>query len=468
MKNWLFLCALAALVGCGDDDGGGTDPGEDMGMVTTDMGGGGGDAFPNMSCADVEGTCLEIEDAATLVTEANLLDDGTTLVLAEATFELDNAVTIRANGISVVGQGMDETTLDYGTGTTQFNGLDVVGDNFRVEGLTLLDAPKDALRVEDSDGVIIRAIRTTWTNEGDSTNGAYGIYPVKSQNVLVENCEALNASDAGLYVGQSENVIVRNNLVRGNVAGLEIENTQFADVYDNVAEDNTGGIVVFDLPGNPIVGRDVRLRDNMIINNNRANFAPGGVVREIPPGTGTFAMASRRVEITGNTYMNNQTLDIAIISGLVVEGDTSAWELETASLVGMHEDLGLLPGSADGTVSKFRSENIVIANNSHSGSGMAASTANMLGQIVALQYGAGNTVDSVLYDGIGESSFDGEDIAGNSNDNRLCVGGNTGGTLGLINLEAAPGPILGGIEAPFGAFGCTELDGGPVAEVTIP
>jgi len=51
---------------------------------------------------------------------------------------------------------------------------------------------------------------------------------------------AIAAADAGSYVGQSKNVIVRNNRAESNVAGIEIENTQGADVYDNVAVDNTG------------------------------------------------------------------------------------------------------------------------------------------------------------------------------------------------------------------------------------
>ena len=458
MKKSFFLgllVALSGLAGCGDDGGEGTSG-----------------AFANLSCASSEVTsanCVEIADAATLIAEVNLLEPDTTLVLGAGTFEFDNAVTIRANGISLIGQGIEETVLAFGSGTTQFNGVDVVGDDFLVQDLTVLDAPKDGIRVEDSDGVTFRRIRATWTNEGDMNNGAYGIYPVKSQNVLVEDSFAENASDAGLYVGQCINVIVRNNEVRGNVAGLEIENTQYADVYGNLAEDNTGGIVVFDLPGNPIVGRDVRLRDNRIINNNRDNFAPGGTVAQIPPGTGTFAMASRRVEITNNRYENNRTLDIAIISGLVIEGDASAWDLVETEMIGDFGDLALLPGTSDGTWSNFRSENIVIANNMHTGSGASPSTTNMLGTLIAFLYGeVDGPVDSVVYDNIGESTFDAMDLERNSNDNRLCVGGNTAGTLGLLNLETAPAPILAGATAPFGPFGCDALEGGPVAEVSLP
>ncbi|MFT5355826.1 MAG: parallel beta-helix repeat protein, partial [Polyangiales bacterium] len=305
----------------------------------------------------------------------------------------------------------------------------------------------------------------------DSNNGAYGIYPVRCQNVLIEECVCSNASDAGLYVGQSINVIVRNNIIRGNVAGLEIENTQYADVYDNLAENNTAGIVVFDLPGNPIVGRDVRIRDNMIINNNTANFAPGGVVAVIPAGVGTFTLASRRVEITGNTYMNNNSVDIALLSGDVVEGESN-WVLNTADLVGDWEDLDLREGPTEGTILNNRGKNIVVSGNTHMGSGTSPDFAKELGLLLLVLYGD-TVVPSVIYGTIGESMFDAEVAANNSNDNHICVGGNTGGnSFGSMDIETqseTPGsPNLVIPDAPFAPFDCTELEGGPVAEVTLP
>ncbi|KAB2892596.1 MAG: hypothetical protein F9K40_18145, partial [Kofleriaceae bacterium] len=316
---------------------------------------GGDDPFATNSCSDVATTCVQIGggDVDALQNAVNSVEPNTTIILGSGRFVMTNSLTIRTDGIHLIGQGIDETTLDYAETTAQVNGVDVQSDDFLVQDLTVLDAPKDGIRVEDSDGVVFRRIRTSWTAVSDPTNGAYGIYPVKSKRVLVEDSRAENASDAGLYVGQCEHVIVRNNVVAGNVAGLEIENTQYADVYGNTAEDNTAGIVVFDLPGNPIVGRDVKLRDNIIRNNNHINFAPGGTVAVIPVGTGTFAMASRRVEITGNTYENNNTGDIALLSGLIVESDEARWELATASLNGTWEDLGLAAGATAATITNF-------------------------------------------------------------------------------------------------------------------
>jgi parallel beta-helix repeat protein len=266
-------------------------------------------------------------------------------------------------------------------------------------------------------------------------------------------------------------VIVRNNTVTGNVAGLEIENTQYADVYGNTAEDNTGGIVVFDLPGNPIVGRDVRLRSNTIRNNNHVNFASGGTVASIPVGTGTFAMASRRVEITGNLYEGNNTGDIALISGLAIEQDVSKWTLPVSSLSGNFADLGLL-SAGPGTIMNFRGENIVVANNKHSGSGTHADTGDplMLGLLLTVIY-AGHPVDNVLYDAIGESRFDSTDPVKNTNDNHMCVGDNTGGTFASLALDKQS--LTSQVAffrpaAPFAPFDCTALAGGPIADVVLP
>ena len=95
-------------------------------------------------------------------------------------------------------------------------------------------------------------------------NGAYALYPVICENVLIEACEVLGASDAGIYVGQSKDVIIRNNRVYWNVAGIESENSENVAIYNNQAYNNTGGILVFDLPGLTRYGRKIKVYDNEV------------------------------------------------------------------------------------------------------------------------------------------------------------------------------------------------------------
>ena len=134
-------------------------------------------------------------------------------------------------------------------------------------------------------GATFRALHVAWT-AGDGTDGAYGLYPVQSTNVLIEGCTVQGASDSGVYVGQSTSIVVRHNTVLGNVAGIEIENSFDADVYENESHHNTAGILVFDLPGlQQEGGHGIRVFSNDIHENNTQNFAAkGDIVSMVPAG----------------------------------------------------------------------------------------------------------------------------------------------------------------------------------------
>lgn len=465
-----------ACTSTGDGDAGGTADGETGGED-----GGNAADYPLHSCADVEGPCVEIPagDSEALQVAVNSLEDETTVILATGIYEFDNQVTIRADGITFWGQGRgtegsfeEGTILDYAAQTTQSNGVDVVGDRFTIADLAIVDAKKDGLRIEDSDLVTIQRVRATWRAVGSTDNGAYGLYPVKVSRVLMEDSEAYNSADAGIYVGQCQHAIVRNNIAMGNVAGIEIENTQFADVYGNYAEDNTGGLVIFDLPGNPVVGRDVSVHDNIVVNNNRTNFAPqGSTVAAIPPGTGTFAMASRRVEIFDNTYEGNNSFDIAVISGLPIQGDREKWKLSKAELVGDVTGLNLLEDDTGEFVYNYRSDNAFVHGNTHTDTGAGAPNTNFdqeLGLLLQIVYGA-SPIDAILYDGWDETSFDAMDPALNSNDNHICIADAAadGATFASLNMEAliANGGVLADLfrpAEPYAPFDCGDFVSGPL------
>jgi len=126
-----------------------------------------------------------VAEPGQLLTAVNTLLDGGVIVLGEGVFPFDNQVTIRGvSDVALLGQGMDLTLLDFEAQQTQTNGVDVVADGFTIQDLTVQNAKKDGVRIEDSDGVVIRRVRTTWTQGPDASNGAYGIYPVKCKNVL--------------------------------------------------------------------------------------------------------------------------------------------------------------------------------------------------------------------------------------------------------------------------------------------
>ena len=173
--------------------------------------------------------------------------------------DINRGLSLNVSGVTIRGEGMDKSVLSFQGQVQGAEGLLVNASDFTIEDLAIEDTAGDGLKINDGSNVVIRRVRTEWTNGPDEDNGAYGIYPVQIENVLLEECVAIAASDAGIYVGQSRNVIVRNNRAEYNVAGFEIENTINADVYGNIATNNTGGILVFNMPDLPQEGHSTRV-----------------------------------------------------------------------------------------------------------------------------------------------------------------------------------------------------------------
>ena len=210
---------------------------------------------------------------------------------------------------------MEETILSFKNQVAGAEGISVSASDFTIENLAIEDTIGDALKINEGNNIIVRGVRTEWTNGPDVNNGAYGIYPVQTRNTLLEGNVAIAASDAGIYVGQSRNVIVRNNTAEYNVAGIEIENTIGADVYGNKAINNTGGILVFNMPSIPQRGHSTRVYDNDVNQNNTENFAaPGTAVSGVPSGSGIMVNSNDQVEIFSNRIADNNTANIVISS----------------------------------------------------------------------------------------------------------------------------------------------------------
>ena len=246
---------------------------------------------------------------------------GDVINIPAGTHEITRSLSLNISGVTLAGTGIDESILSFKNQVQGAEGLLVSANDFVIRDLAIEDTVGDALKINQSNNVQILRVRTEWTNGPLSTNGAYGIYPVQSSNVLIDEAVAIGASDAGIYVGQSSRIIVRNSRAEYNVAGIEIENSTFADVHDNVATNNTGGILVFDLPNLPVQGgRNTRIYNNQIFANNTDNFAPeGNIVASVPAGTGLMIMANDNIEVFENNFEDNNSANVLIVSYLINE-----------------------------------------------------------------------------------------------------------------------------------------------------
>ncbi|MGJ8668037.1 MAG: parallel beta-helix domain-containing protein [Oceanococcus sp.] len=288
---------------------------------------------------------------------------GDTIEFGPGTFDFSTSLVMsHKKGITIAGAGMDKTILNFGEREGFSEGITMSHmEGVSIIDLTLIDAPGFAIKISDSDFVTLRNMRAMWSSadgnmnaedpatlevtcqsnltsavesvgtymdsngisrryEIGSDNGGYAIYPVLSNNVLLDNVVALGASDAGIYVGQSNDIIVRNSLAMFNVAGYEIENSDNADMHDNIAECNTGGFLIFDLPGLNQYGDKTRTFNNISRYNNTPNFAPGGVVGGVPQGTGFLILGYDEMEIFNNQLHDNRTAGLVFVGHNILGG----------------------------------------------------------------------------------------------------------------------------------------------------
>ena len=249
--------------------------------------------------------------------QEQLLDakPGTVIDIPAGHYTFKRGLSLRTDGVTIKGAGMDKTVLSFKGQVVGPEGLLVNANDFTIENLAIEDTKGDALKINHGKNITIHGVRVAWTDGAKTSNGAYGIYPVKTQNVLIEDSVAIGASDAGIYVGQSNNIIVRNNRAEQNPAGIEVENSVDADVYGNTVTNNSGGILVFNMPDLLMEGHSTRIFKNKVFANNHDNFAANGsAVASVPAGSGVIVNSNDKVEIFDNDIADNKTANVIISS----------------------------------------------------------------------------------------------------------------------------------------------------------
>lgn len=267
-----------------------------------------------------------------------MAQDGDVIELPEGNFMFTRTLSMDGkSNITIRGKGMDKTILSWKNQTEGAQGIQISnGKNIVLEDFSVEDAKGDNLKVNDTNGITLRRIRSVWAEGPKTENGAYALYPVLCKNVLMEECIAMGSSDAGIYVGQSDSVIIRNNKAYWNVAGIESENSKWVEIYGNEAYDNTGGILVFDLPGLTTYGHSTKVYKNTIRSNNHKNFAQkGNIVASIPPGSGMMVLATHDLEIYDNDFKDNTTVGVAIVSYELVAALNEGEQEQESSIGGV-------------------------------------------------------------------------------------------------------------------------------------
>jgi parallel beta-helix repeat protein len=347
-----------------------------------------------------------------LQTKLILAEDGAVIDLPAGTITLSNTLSLDAKkNITIRGAGQDKTILSFKTQTQGAEGLRITNaQHIVLEQFTIEDSKGDLIKAQQVRDLVMRDLTARWTGKPKASNGSYALYPVQCSQVLIERCTAIGASDAGIYVGQSDSVWVTDCTAKNNVAGIEIENTTNAWVWKNKAFDNTGGILVFDLPDLPKKrGGHVKVYKNLVARNNFKNFAPkGNIVGKVPPGTGVMILATNDVEVFENNIWENKTASTAIVSYYISENPI--------------KDKDYIPYPS----------HISVHDNVYSAGKRMPTLKNKLGFLFWTKFG--RRVPHILYDGIQNPDYlnpDGSVMA----QYRICIRNNDHGTFANIKAD---------------------------------
>lgn len=253
--------------------------------------------------------------------------EGDVIEFSEGFFEFQTGLILsNTRGVTIRGAGINKTVLSFKNSNNKEGIFATHVEGLTIEDLTVEDMPGDGVKVSDARHVNLRRIKVRWTNadpehanydasrESWAANGAYAFYPVLSEDLILEDSISIGSSDVGFYIGQSQDIIVRNNLAYHNVQGYEFENTDDSEMHDNVARNNSGGFLAVDLPGRTRYGDKSRFYRNKIHDNNIPNFAPKGTIAAaVPRGTGLIVLATDQIEIFDNDIHDNDTLGLVIV-----------------------------------------------------------------------------------------------------------------------------------------------------------
>jgi len=181
---------------------------------------------------------------------------------------------------------------------------------FRLEGFTV--------RGFEEHGVHLACVRDFRIEDNVAEgNHVYGLFPVLSQDGIVSgNVVRGSDKDAGIYVGQSDRVVIAGNLAKENLLGLEVENSRDCSVLGNELTGNTLGIIVDILPGTLRNTQERTLvATNRVHDNNRPNSAaPDDIIAVLPPGIGILLSGADTSRVTLNDVRGNRFAGIAVVS----------------------------------------------------------------------------------------------------------------------------------------------------------
>jgi parallel beta-helix repeat protein len=165
-------------------------------------------------------------------------------------------------------------------------------------------------------GVILIRVDNYQIEDGKYINNEeYGIFPIRSSHGLIRANQVSGSNDTGIYIGQSQDAVIKDNYVSDCTVGIEVEVSSTITVKDNRATGNTIGMTAVVLPGLTLtVTTNIQIIDNTFDNNNRVNPVtdPTDVLSQLPSGSGLLIFGADHVRVRDNNVVRNNSVGIAV------------------------------------------------------------------------------------------------------------------------------------------------------------
>ncbi len=249
------------------------------------------------------------------------------------------AVTITRNDIHLVGKPGGDVVIEASGGQTDgvwVSPVDTVGTEederppcgtsgarvhgFRMQGFTVRGFERFGIYLACNDDFAVT--RTTSTN-----NGEYAIFPVASRHGrLSHDVGASTRSDACLYVGEDDSVVVDHSMATDCQIGFEIENSRHVAMRQNVSRANTAGIII-DVINDRLttVCEDNRVERNVFDSNNRPSSAlPSDDTSDLQPGIGIIIAGADRTLVAHNTIRGHTLAGLTLVDFCLDRADVCA------------------------------------------------------------------------------------------------------------------------------------------------
>jgi parallel beta-helix repeat protein len=178
--------------------------------------------------------------------------------------------------------------------------------NFTLIGLTIKNATNNGIFLSGVDGYNLT--KGTYIN-----NGEYAIYPSCSNNGQISVNNTKGGGDTCIYVGNDVEASIIGNEASDCTVGIQIVNSDDVIVRANIVTGNSTGVLAIVDPFNPRTETsNVLIANNRINANNRPNTSTDEDLARLPSGVGVFVVGSDHVKIRTNEVTGNDTAGIAI------------------------------------------------------------------------------------------------------------------------------------------------------------